>query len=108
MRAGQRSPYVACHDARGAGTEADLGTGVDMNRPVEKVDTMGSLRLSAEFVGSRREGGESTPTSPTRDRLSHKRSPSSLAKAGNLIVDKVVLPILKNVSSLFYNCTCKQ
>jgi len=99
IRAGQRSSYVARNDIRGAGTmmrEADLGTGVDTIRPVKKVDTMGSLRLSAEFVGSRREGGGSAPPSPSKDRSSHKRGPGGLAKAGNLIVDEVVLPILQN------------
>lgn len=114
VRVSQRSSYAARHDTRGAGTvmrETDLGTGVDTIRPVNKVDTMGSLRLSAEFVGSRREGGRSSPSSPSplssaKDRLSHKRSPSELAKASNLIVGEVVLPILQNVSfSHFYNCT---
>jgi serine/threonine-protein kinase 24/25/MST4 len=71
--------------------EADLGTGVDTIRPIKKVDPVGSLRISAEFVGNiRREGSSSTPTSPT-----HTRAASDVANAGRAIVDEVVLPILQ-------------
>lgn len=99
VRSSRRASYAARSDVRGPGTvmrEADLGTGVDTIRPVKKVDAAGSLRLSADFVGSvRRDGSGSTPTSPTRG--TSKRGPTELAKAGVSIVDDVVLPILQNV-----------
>ena len=102
MRSGRRSSYAARNDMRGTlMREADLGTGVDTIRPVKKVDTVGSLRLSADFVGSaRREGSTSvptSPTSPTSPTKTHKRGPTELAKAGMSMVDEVVLPILQNV-----------
>ncbi|KAI3612319.1 ste20-like serine threonine kinase [Moniliophthora roreri] len=98
MRSGRRSSYAARNAVNGAGTimrEADLGNGVDTIRPVKKVDTAGSLRLSSEYVGDmRREGSTSTPTSPTN--RSHRRAASEMGKAGTAIVDEVVLPILQN------------
>lgn len=98
MRSSRRSSYAARHSVNGAGTvvrEADLGNGIDTIRPVKKVDTVGSLRLSAEHVGSiRREESGSAPSSPTI----HKRAASEAGKAGRAIVDDVVLPILQNVS----------
>ena len=94
MRSGRRSSYAARNDMRGTlMREADLGTGVDTIRPVKKVDTVGSLRLSADFVGSAR--STSAPTSPTK--TSHKRDPTELARAGTSMVEEVVLPILQNV-----------
>lgn len=75
-------------------TDADLGNGVDTIRPVKKVDPVGSLRLSAEFVGNlRKEGSTSSPSSPT----AHKRATSENGRAGQSLVDEVVLPILGNV-----------
>jgi serine/threonine-protein kinase 24/25/MST4 len=102
MRSGRRSSYAERNDMRGTlMREADLGTGVDTIRPVKKVDTAGSLRLSADFVGSgRKEGSTSVPTSPTSPtsptKTSRKRSPTELAKAGTSMIDEVVLPILQN------------
>ena len=98
VRASRRSSYKARNDVHGAGSllrEADLGTGVDTIRPHKKVDTVGSLRLSAEFVGSlRKEGAGSTPSSPSKGR---KRGGTELVRAGESIIDEVVLPILQNV-----------
>lgn len=98
VRTSRRSSYAVRTALNGSGTvirEADLGTGVDTIRPVKKVDPVGSLRLSAEFVGSmRKEGSGSTPTSPT----AHKRAASELGKTGKSLVDDVVLPILQKVS----------
>lgn len=98
VRSTRRASYNARNDVTGAGTivrEADVGTGVDTIRPVKKVDAAGSLRLSADFVGTvRKEGSGSTPTSPSRERSS-KRGPTELAKAGLAIVDHVVLPVLQ-------------
>ncbi|KAF9075814.1 Ste20-like serine/threonine kinase [Rhodocollybia butyracea] len=98
MRSSRRSSYAERHTLNGAGTvihEADLGTGIDTIRPVKKVDTVGSLRISAEHVGSLRKnssgsGSGSTPTSPTL----HRRAASEIGKAGVSIVDEVVLPVL--------------
>ncbi|KIM90798.1 hypothetical protein PILCRDRAFT_811280 [Piloderma croceum F 1598] len=98
MRSGRRSSYAERNDMRGTlMREADLGTGIDTIRPVKKVDTVGSLRLSADFVGSARRDGStsrSVPTSPTK--TPNKRSPTELAKAGTSMVEEVVLPILQN------------
>lgn len=92
----RRSSYAERHATHGTGTalrEADLGTGVDTIRPVKKVDAAGSLRLSAEFVGSmRKEPSLSSPTSSTKG--SHKRASSEQGKAGRSIVDEVVLPVI--------------
>lgn len=97
IRSKRRASYAERSSVRGAGTilnEADLGTGVDTIRPVKKVDPAGSLRISAEFVGNiRREGSSSTPTSPT----AHTRAASEAGKAGKVMVDEVVLPILRKV-----------
>ncbi|KAJ7781240.1 STE STE20 YSK protein kinase [Mycena metata] len=100
VRTNRRASYAARNVVDGSGTvmrEADLGTGVDTIRPVKKVDTVGSLRMSAGFVGSmRREGSGSTPTSPTTS--THRRGASEAAKAGKALVDEVVLPILQNAT----------
>lgn len=100
VRSNRRASYAARSAVDGAGTvvrEADLGSGVDTIRPVKKVDAMGSLRMSAEFVGSaRREGSGSVPSSPTKD-STNRRVASEAAKAGKSIVDDIVLPILSNV-----------
>jgi serine/threonine-protein kinase 24/25/MST4 len=103
VRSSRRASYAARTSVNGAGTiltEADLGTGVDTIRPVKKVDGAGSLRLSTEFVGSMRKDGDiSSPRSPTV----HKRAASEAAKAGRILVEDVVLPILSKVglSDLF-------
>ncbi|KAF8897533.1 kinase-like domain-containing protein [Infundibulicybe gibba] len=98
MRNSRRASYAARNAVNGTGTvirEADLGTGVDTIRPVKKVDPVGSLRLSAEYVGNmRREGSTSSPTSPTTS--THRRAASEAAKAGKTIVDDVVLPLLRD------------
>jgi serine/threonine-protein kinase 24/25/MST4 len=108
-----RSSLRQRQDTRGSGAalrEADLGNGVDTIRPVKKVDTAGSLRMSAEFVGSQRgkegasAGGSragsptSVPNSPVRERPTHQRMSSQAGKAGTAMVDEVILPILQNVS----------
>lgn len=97
IRSKRRASYAERTSVRGAGTvlnEADLGTGVDTIRPVKRVDPVGSLRISAEFVGNlRREGSSSTPTSPTK----HTRAASEAGQAGKAMVDEVVLPILRKV-----------
>jgi serine/threonine-protein kinase 24/25/MST4 len=112
VRTPRRSSYAARTAPNGIVVrEADLGTGVDTIRPVKKIDTTGSLRLSSEYVGSMRvrEGRDgssngSVPTSPTspvkdKDRSSvHTRAVSDAAKAGRSLVDEVVLPTLQRVS----------
>ena len=102
VRSGRRASYTARTSPRGAGTvlnEADLGTGVDTIRPVKKVDPVGSLRLSSEFVGSiRREGSGSAPSSPV---VAHSKALSEPGRAGRAVIDEVVLPILQSVSAFF-------
>jgi len=105
VRTPRRSSYAARTAPNGTIVrEADLGTGVDTIRPVKKIDTTGSLRLSSEYVGSMRarEGSGSnslttSPTSPVKDKSSsmHKRAASDAAKAGRSLVDEVVLPALQ-------------
>ncbi|KAI0068743.1 Pkinase-domain-containing protein [Artomyces pyxidatus] len=105
VRTPRRSSYAARHAPTGTVVrEADLGSGVDTIRPVKKIDTAGSLRLSSEFVGSMRgrEGrespsvGGSSPSSPVKDKSSaHKRAASEAAKAGRSVVDDIVLPTLQ-------------
>ncbi|KAG8218471.1 kinase-like domain-containing protein [Butyriboletus roseoflavus] len=99
----KRSSCAARHRTTGAGTvmrEADLGSGVDTIRPVKKVDTIGSLRLSAEYVGTARSRDDPpqspSSTSPTRERSSFRRRVSELERAGRAMVDDVVLPVLQN------------
>jgi serine/threonine-protein kinase 24/25/MST4 len=112
VRTPRRSSYAARTAPNGTIVrEADLGTGVDTIRPVKKIDTTGSLRLSSEYVGSirAREGRDgssngsvpTSPTSPVKDKSSsaHKRAASDAAKAGRSLVDEVVLPTLQRVSS---------
>jgi serine/threonine-protein kinase 24/25/MST4 len=105
VRSAMRSSYAARHKMTGAGTimrEADLGSGVDTIRPVKRVDTASSLRLSAEYVGTRsRETSPSSPTTtPPKDRpsSSFKRRASDSERAGRAMIDDVVLPVLQNVS----------
>ena len=109
VRTPRRSSYAARMAPNGTIVrEADIGTGVDTIRPVKKIDTTGSLRLSSEFVGSirAREGSgagsaPTSPTSPVKDKSSHKRSASDAAKAARSLVDEVVLPTLQKVSYPF-------
>ncbi|OAX43495.1 Pkinase-domain-containing protein [Rhizopogon vinicolor AM-OR11-026] len=103
VRSTRRASYAARHNMTGSGTimrEADLGSGVDTIRPVKKVDTLGSLKLSAEYVGTTRsrENSPSSPTSPSRDRSSSsfKRKVSESERAGRAMIDAVVLPVLQN------------
>lgn len=102
MRSSRRSSYATRSMRDGRGTvlkEGDLGSGVDTIRPVKKVDTVGSLRLSHEFVGSQRDGGSgSTPSSPVTPKSPHKRALSDSMRAGQSIVDDVILPICERVS----------
>ncbi|PCH41000.1 Pkinase-domain-containing protein [Wolfiporia cocos MD-104 SS10] len=76
--------------------EADIGNGVDTIRPVKKVDTVRSLRMSEEYVGTTRsrEGNTSNPPSPQGTKNSHKRVSGEAVKAGRTLVDEVMLPIL--------------
>lgn len=102
VRSSGRSSYATRSMRDGRGTvlrEADLGSGVDTIRPVKKVDTVGSLRLSHEFVGSQRDGSSgSSPSSPVTPKSPHKRALSDCMKAGQSIVDDIILPICERVS----------
>jgi serine/threonine-protein kinase 24/25/MST4 len=106
VRTPRRSSYAARMAPNGTVVrEADIGTGVDTIRPVKKIDTTGSLRLSSEFVGSMRarDGSNSgsaptSPTSPVKDKSSaHKRTASEAARAARSLVDEVVLPTIQKV-----------
>ena len=106
VRTPRRTSYAARMAQNGTIVrEADIGTGVDTIRPVKKIDTTGSLRLSSEYVGSMRarEGSNSgsaptSPTSPVKDKSSaHKRAASEAAKAARSLVDDVVLPRIQKV-----------
>jgi serine/threonine-protein kinase 24/25/MST4 len=96
VRSSRRASYASRTNVEGLGTvitDADLGNGVDTIRPVKKVDPVGSLRLSAEFVGNmRKDGSGSSPSSPT----AHKRAMSEAGRAGRSLVDEVILPVLGN------------
>ncbi|KDQ64502.1 hypothetical protein JAAARDRAFT_117130 [Jaapia argillacea MUCL 33604] len=97
MRNSRRSSYSARNNVNGAGavlSSADLGTGVDTIRPVKKVDTAGSLRLSADFIGSVRQANGSSPVSPTKS-SGHQRAASEAARVGRAVVDDVVQPVIR-------------
>ncbi|KAH6914908.1 STE/STE20/YSK protein kinase [Coprinopsis sp. MPI-PUGE-AT-0042] len=94
VRSNRRASYSARTSKDGPGTilsAADLGTGVDTIRPVKKVDAAGSLRISAEYMGSLKKEGSVGSQASSR----HKRSTSEVAKAGTSMVDEVVLPVLQ-------------
>ena len=67
---------------------ADLCHSVDTIRPVNRVDPIGSLQLSAEFIGNPREKLDTSP-------ISSKGNES--AKAGVSIIDQVILPVIQKV-----------
>jgi serine/threonine-protein kinase 24/25/MST4 len=114
LRGTRRSSYGQRTSLDGKGTslrEADLGSGVDTIRPVKKVDHEGSLRLSADYVGSLRQRSQEgdvpaspstsnpAPSSPTASpKNSSRRTASEAAKAGAVMVDEIVLPILQKVT----------
>ena len=103
MRSTRRASYQARNNLSGTVIgEADIGTGVDTIRPVKKVDTIRSLRMSEEFLGTTRsrESGGSVPSSPSSTKNSHRRAASEAAKAGKSIVEDVVLPILSKVNKV--------
>ncbi|PIL37174.1 transporter [Ganoderma sinense ZZ0214-1] len=103
MRSSRRSSYAMRNNVT-TGTvlgEADIGTGVDTIRPVKKVDTVRSLRLSEEYVGSlrSREGSTSSgASSPSSSKGSHKRGSSEAQAAGRSIVDDVLLPLFQKAT----------
>ncbi|KAI0337583.1 Pkinase-domain-containing protein [Trametopsis cervina] len=104
VRSARRASYAARNNVT-SGTilmEADLGTGVDTIRPVKKVDTVRSLRLSEEYVGSlkRDRSGSgsqsgSAPSSPVSSRISGSKKGHDVGKAGRAMVDEVILPTLE-------------
>ncbi|TBU32747.1 Pkinase-domain-containing protein [Dichomitus squalens] len=104
VRSSRRASYAARNNVM-TGTiigEADIGTGVDTIRPVKKVDTVRSLRLSEEYVGSirSREGSTSSnpPSSPSSTKGSHKRGATEAQAAGKSLVDDVLLPLLQKTT----------
>ena len=74
-------------------------------RPVRKLSAEGSLRLSADFVGSMRSPPQSPSALPaegegsgsgSRGKL-RKRSKDEIGNAGRTLVEQVVLPTLQKV-----------
>lgn len=109
VRSQRRASYAARNNVT-SGTvlvEADLGNGIDTIRPVKKVDTVRSLRLSEEYVGSLkrdRSGSGSTsgsaPSSPVNSKMGSGRKVSEASKAGVAMVNEVLLPTLDRVCRL--------
>jgi hypothetical protein len=73
-------------------------------RPVKKVDTVGSLRLSADYVGSLRSPPSVESPLPSTEEKEQKgsgklrkRSKTETENAGRVLVDQVVLPTLQRV-----------
>lgn len=56
-------------------------------RPVKKLDSAGSLRLSSDFVGNK------SPSSPTN--TTHGRHPSEYQRAGRSMVSEVIVPTIQ-------------
>lgn len=106
VRSQRRASYAARNNVT-SGTvlvEADLGNGIDTIRPVKKVDTVRSLRLSEEFVGTlkRDRSGSgsasgSAPSSPVNSKMGSGKKVSEAAKAGVAMVNEVLLPTLDRV-----------
>lgn len=109
VRSQRRASYAARNNVT-SGTvlvEADLGNGVDTIRPVKKVDTVRSLRLSEEYVGSvkRDRSGSgsasgSAPSSPVTSKVGSGRKVHDVARAGAAMVNEVLLPTLEKVRLL--------
>ncbi|TFY57912.1 hypothetical protein EVJ58_g6737 [Rhodofomes roseus] len=99
VRTTRRASYQARNNLNGTVIgEADLGTGVDTIRPVKKVDTVRSLRMSEEYVGTTRSReSNSAPSSPTNTK-SHRRTASEAVKAGKSLIDEVLLPVLERAT----------
>jgi serine/threonine-protein kinase 24/25/MST4 len=110
VRSARRASYAARNNVT-SGTvlmEADIGTGVDTIRPVKKVDTVRSLRMGEEYVGSMKRDRSSSdsqngsaPSSPVGSKLGSAKKLSEAAKAGKSMVDDVLLPTLERVRCLY-------
>ncbi|KAG8925935.1 hypothetical protein FRC02_009312 [Tulasnella sp. 418] len=80
--------------------EGDMGNGMHTVRPVKHVDTLGSLRRSAEYVGSIRTPPEASTSSLVAEEngsgnsKKHKKSRSEVALAGKALVEQVVVPTI--------------
>jgi serine/threonine-protein kinase 24/25/MST4 len=64
-----------------------VGNGMDTLRPVKKLDSAGSLRLSSDFVGNK------SPSSPTS--TTHRRHMSEHQRAGSAMVSEVIVPTIQ-------------
>ena len=71
---------------------ADLGNGSDTIRPVKKIDSVGSLKFSAESIGNSKK--EAAGTSWTSSDI-YKCNEST--KAGVSIINQVILPVIQKV-----------
>lgn len=97
----RRSSWSARNDPNGTIVRpSDVGNGSDTLRPFKRVDTAGSMRISADFVGSvRKPGDESSPTNGTS---SHSRKQSDYTRAGAAMVSEVIVPTIQSVSFDLY------
>ena len=98
----RRKTFAERTQTNGRGTAlgaADLGNGIDTIRPVKRVDTIGSLKLSAEYVGAVREGAENGSRG-NGEVKGHARRGSENVRAGRAMIDEVVVPVVQNVSHI--------
>ena len=63
---------------------------MDTLRPVKKLDSAGSLRLSSDFMGSK------SPSSPTGTGSIHGRHVSEHQRAGSAMVNEVIVPTIQH------------
>ncbi|KAL5527754.1 hypothetical protein ACEPAG_6555 [Sanghuangporus baumii] len=106
----RRSTHAERTSGRGTPLRpGDIGNGVDTIRPVKRVDTAGSLKLSAEYVGAVREGleagyntrgsassGGAAAAEGEKDSKERRRRASENARAGRAMMDEVVVPVVQN------------
>ncbi|KAG8974650.1 hypothetical protein FRB90_009730, partial [Tulasnella sp. 427] len=107
----RRSSYGARNDPNGTVLRVeDIGSGMHTVRPVKRVDAVGSLRRSEEYVGSLRSPPQSPNGLPSTNENGttgssgsgrgsngklQKKKKEDIANAGRLLVDQVVLPTLQ-------------
>lgn len=108
-RKGRRSSWTARNDPNGSIVRPDdLGNGSDTLRPFKRVDTDGSLRLSADYLGSGslKAKEDEVPISTASINsagsgdAAHKRTKSEHGRAGLAMVSDVIIPTIQNVSFL--------
>jgi serine/threonine-protein kinase 24/25/MST4 len=97
-RSQRRSSWSARNNPNGTIiNEADVGNGMDTLRPVKKLDSAGSLRLSSDFVGNNNNNNNNnkSPSSPTSMTHAHARHTSEYQRAGSAMVSEVIVPTIQ-------------